>query len=71
MSDIASQIAGVSTVYSAICSGADQKKTSELHVIGLRAQSASNEENVSIWWRHHGRNAFAYNIVIPLRTLWT
>ena len=41
------------------------KKTSKLHVIGLcagnspgtgefPAQMASNAENVSIWWRHHG-----------------
>ena len=34
------------------------KKTSELRVIGLcefPAQMASNAENVSIWWRHHGK----------------
>ena len=41
------------------------KKTSKLHVTGLcagnspetgefPAQMASNAENVSIWWRHHG-----------------
>ena len=37
------------------------KKTSKLRVIGLcagnspvPAQRASNAENVSIWWRHHG-----------------
>ena len=41
------------------------KKTSKLHVTGLcaenspvtgefPAQRASNSENVSIWWRHHG-----------------
>ena len=43
-------------------------KTSNLHVIGLcagnspgtgefPAQMASNAENVSIWWRHHGSGA--------------
>ena len=43
------------------------KKTSKLRVIGLcagnqlvtvefPAQRASNTENVSIWWRHHGKN---------------
>ena len=42
------------------------KKTSKFHVTGLcvgnspvtgefPAQKASNAENVSIWWRHHGR----------------
>ena len=45
------------------------KKTSKLRVTGLRAgyspvtgefpaQMASNAENVSIWWRHHGRYGF-------------
>ena len=45
--------------------GCRSKKTSKLRVIGLRAgnspgtgefpaQLASNAENVSIWWRHHG-----------------
>ena len=45
------------------------KKTSKLRVIGLcegnppgtvefPAQMASNAENVSIWWRHHGRGLF-------------
>ena len=43
------------------------KKTSKLRVTGLctgnspvtgefPAQSASNAENVSIWWRHHGKS---------------
>ena len=42
------------------------KKTSKLHITGLwegkslvtcefPAQRASNAENVSIWWRHHGK----------------
>ena len=45
--------------------GRRSKKTSKLHVTGLcvgnspgtgefPAQMASNAENVSIWWRHHG-----------------
>ena len=29
------------------------KKASKLRVTGLCAQTASNTENVSIWWRHH------------------
>ena len=61
----ASQITGVSIVYSTVCSGADSKKTPKLCVTGLcegnspmtgesPAQRASNAEKVSIWWRHHG-----------------
>ena len=49
--------------YSTVCSGIDKRKTSKLHVTGLRegnspvtggfpTQRASNAENVSIWWRH-------------------
>ena len=47
------------------------KATSKLRVTGLcarnspltgefPAQMASNAENVSIWWRHHARNALHY-----------
>ena len=61
---VASQITSVYTVCSTVVSGADKKKTSQLHVTGLcaenspvtgefPAQKASNAENVSIWWRHH------------------
>ena len=48
--------------------GRRSKKTSKLRVTGLcagnspgtgefPAQMASNAENVSIWWRHHGKRA--------------
>ena len=44
--------------------GRRSKKTSNLRVTGLcaetgefTAQMASNAENVSIWWRHHGTSA--------------
>ena len=64
MGVIASQTTSVSIVYSTVCSGADQRKTSMVRVTGLGeensamtgefpTQGASNEENVSIWWRHH------------------
>ena len=64
MSMIASQITGISIVYSTICSGADQRKKSKLRITGIcggnspvtgefPAQRASNVENISIWWRHH------------------
>ena len=65
MSTMASQIAGVSTVYWAVCPGADQRKhqssTSLAFVRGIHRHrwipltKASDVENVSIWWCHHGR----------------
>ena len=64
ISAIASLITSLTSVYSTVYSGADKKK-SKLHVTGLcvgnspvtgefPAQMASNAENVSTWWRHHG-----------------
>ena len=64
MSTLASQITSLTVVYSTVYSGSN-KKTSKLHITGLcegnspvtgefPAQRASDAENVSIWWRHHG-----------------
>ena len=64
MSTMASEITSVLIVYSTICSGADQKKTSKLHITGLcegnlplncefSVQRASNAEIVPIQWHHH------------------
>ena len=74
MSAMASQITGVSIVYSTVCSGVDKKKASKLRVTGLcernspvtgefPAQRASDAENVSSWWRHDACNheRFSYN----------
>ena len=66
MSAMASQITGVSIVYSFRCRS---KKTSKLCVTGLcegnssvtdefPAQRAITAENVSIWWRHHVIRSF-------------
>ena len=64
MGAIASQIASVTIVYSTVYSDADQRKhqsSTSLHgLLGtgeFPAQMASNAENVSIWWRHHGVSA--------------
>ena len=68
MGTIASQITSLTIVYATIYSGADKKKTSKLRVTGLcegnspvtgefPAQMASNAENVSIWWRLHGKRS--------------
>ena len=78
MGAMASQITSLTIVYSTIYSGADQKKTSKLHVTVLHvgnspvtgefaAQMASNAENVSIWWRHHDNvDYFPYFSVFEL-----
>ena len=65
MGTIASQITSLTFVYSTVYSDADQRKhqssASLAFVLGnspgtgeFPAQMASNAENVSIWWRHHG-----------------
>ena len=63
MSMVVSQMTGVFIVYSTVSSGADRRKqrssASLAFVRGIRrwpvispAQKASNEENISILWRH-------------------
>ena len=65
MSAMASQITNLTIVYSTVYSRRRSKKTSKLRVTGpcegnspvtgeFPAPRASNAENVSIWWRHHG-----------------
>ena len=65
MTTMASQITSLTIVCSTVSSGADQRKhqssASLAFVWGLSpvtgefpTQRASNAENVSTWWRHHG-----------------
>ena len=65
MSAMASQVTGLTIVYSTVYSRRRSKKSLKLSVTGLcvgnslvigefPSQMASNAENVSIWWRHHG-----------------
>ena len=74
ISAMASQITGVWIVCQTVCSGADQNKTSKLRVTGLYegnspvarwfpSQRASNAENVSIWWRHHGSTLSSFDLL--------
>ena len=79
MNAMASQITSLTIVYSTIYSRHRSKKTSKLCVTGLcegnspvtsefPAQRASNAENVSIWWRHHGfwnNLLFAWHLPLP------
>ena len=60
MNAMASQITSLTIVYSAVYSGADQRKhqsSASLAFCGnssvFPAQMAIKAENVSIWWRHH------------------
>ena len=65
MGMMASQITSVSSVYSAVWSGSDQRKyqssvsldfVREIHCTvtdEFPSQRANNAENVSIWWRYH------------------
>ena len=66
MSEIASQITSLTIGYSTVYSRRRSKKTSRLRVTGLcagnspvtgefPAQRASNVDNVSFWWRRHGK----------------
>ena len=73
MSMMASQITSLLIVYSAVYSGTDERKhqssASLAFVRGINrwpAQRASNEESVSIWWRHHGlKRSNAYLQLVP------
>ena len=60
MNVMASQITGVSIVYSNVLSGANKKNLMNVCSASLAfvtgeftVQRASNAENVSIWWLHH------------------
>ena len=50
MSPMACQITKFTSVYSTVYSGAEQRKRQRIE---FPSQRASNEANVSIWWRHH------------------
>ena len=77
MGAVASQITSLTIVHLTVDSDADQRKTSKLRVTSLCAgnspgtgEMASNAENVSIWWRHHGSD----NDLTPARRqviIWT
>ena len=72
MSAMAPQITRDTTVYSTVCSGADQRKHQRKFPgnLWIPPQRASNAENVSIRWRHHSHrdaNALAPNIRQDIR----
>ena len=64
MSTMASLITSLTIVYSTVYLGVDQRKHQSSALLAFvreftgdgefPAQMASNAENVSIWWRHHG-----------------
>ena len=70
MDAMGSEITSVPFVYSTVCSCADQSKRRSYALLALcegnstvtvkfPSQRASNAENVSIWWRHHGQQWFS------------
>ena len=72
MGSMAPQITSLTIVYSAVYSGADQRKHWISALLAFArgihpgtgefpAQMASNAENVSIWWRHHDGNIIRMN----------
>ena len=75
MSAVASQINGLTIVYSTLRSRRRSNKISKLRVTGLCAenspvtgefptQRAEDAENVSIWWRHHGQDVAHFGVTI-------
>ena len=54
-SAMASQIIGISIVYSTVCSDKKYQRSASLAFVTdeFPAQRASNAENLSSWWRHH------------------
>ena len=55
MSEVASQITGVSIICSTVWSGTDQRKRQSSASLagGFPSQSVNNAGNASIWWCHH------------------
>ena len=77
MSEISSEITSVSIVWSTVCSGADHRKKSKIHVTGLCEGSPpvtggfpperdSNAQNVSIWWRRHAVCQYVHTAVLTI-----
>ena len=75
MGAMASQITSLRIVNSTVYSGVDQRKHQEsaslasvrgIHwwPVNFPAQMATNAENVSIWWRHHGYSSFQHMSVM-------
>ena len=61
MSAMASQTTSISIVCSSVCSGAHQRKHQSSALLAcvreFPSQRASKDENVSIYWRHHGNES--------------
>ena len=72
---MASQIMGLTIVYSTVYSRSRSKKISKFRVTGLcegsspvtgefPAQRDSNAENISIWWRHHDFKVVIFELML-------
>ena len=80
MGAIASQITSRTIVYSTVYSDAYQRKNQSSASLAFSvgnspgtgefpAQIASNAENVSIWWRHHARNAQSVDLIFKFHNV--
>ena len=82
MGTMASQITSLTTVYSTVYSGANQRKhQSSVSLAFMRGihrgpvnspHMASNAETVSIWWRHHdfiGLDEYMHEIEAVVETI--
>ena len=79
MGAAASQITGVSIVYSTACPGTDKRKHQSSATLAfvrgihrspvISSQMVSNAEKVSIWWRHHDFGFFQM-FVLPVLSWW-
>ena len=76
MMAIASQITGISIVYSTICSGAYQRKHQNSVSLGfvpcdewIPTKRASNAENFSIWWRHHDSDGYPPGVLTEIHLI--
>ena len=78
MGTMASQITSLTIFYSTVYSDADQRRhqspASLAFVRGIHrwipAQMASNTENVSIWWHHHGDTSSVKYMSIQPKCIW-
>ena len=78
MNTMTSQLTSLTSVYSAVYSGADQRTDQSLASLAFvgdssvtgefPAQRASNMGNVSLWWRHHeGNSLLEFSLAIKTR----
>ena len=70
MGAMASQITGVTIVYSTVCSSADKRKHQSSVLLAFvvtgefPARRASSADKIYIWWRHHVKDCWDRKIAL-------